>query len=31
MPGVAQVGIMTQPEVELVPVHAIFSPVFKRS
>jgi hypothetical protein len=29
MPGVAQVGIPGQPKVEIVPVHAIFTPGFR--
>jgi hypothetical protein len=28
MPGVAQVGIEGQPEVEVLPVHRLFTPAF---
>jgi hypothetical protein len=30
MPGVKQVGIPGEPMVEIVPVHALFAPAFKR-
>jgi hypothetical protein len=30
MPGVAALGIKTQPQVELFPVHAIFVPALQR-
>jgi hypothetical protein len=29
MPGVAQLGITSQPVVELIPVHALFTPGFQ--
>lgn len=30
MPGVMQVGITTQPRVEMAPAHAVFTPGFTR-
>jgi hypothetical protein len=30
MPGVTQVGVRGEPTVEIVPVHALFTPAFKR-
>lgn len=30
MPGIAQIGDFGQPEVEIVPVHAIFAPAYRR-
>jgi hypothetical protein len=30
MPGVQQVGIKGQPQVQMHPVHALFTPGFKR-
>jgi hypothetical protein len=30
MPGVMQAGIHSQPHVELLPVHALFTPAFER-
>lgn len=30
MPGVKQLGIQGEPAVEIVPVHALFTPAFKR-
>lgn len=29
MPGVIEAGIATQPEVQLLPVHALFTPAFQ--
>ena len=29
MPGVAQLGITSQPVVEVLPIHALFTPGFK--
>ena len=29
MPGVAKVGITSQPKIEVYPVHAIFTPAFR--
>lgn len=28
MPGVAQVGIQSQPEIKVLPVHALWAPAF---
>ncbi|HWO93187.1 MAG TPA: hypothetical protein VNL92_00305 [Dehalococcoidia bacterium] len=28
-PGVQQLGITTQPDVQILPVHALFTPAFK--
>ncbi len=30
MPAVAKVGLQTQPQVELIPVHAIYVPALQR-
>jgi hypothetical protein len=30
MPGVQQVGIQGQPQVEILPAHAIFAPGYER-
>lgn len=29
LPGTAQLGIQTQPEVQVYPVHAIFTPAYR--
>ncbi|HKG26382.1 MAG TPA: hypothetical protein VKB09_12085 [Thermomicrobiales bacterium] len=29
MPGVKQVGIPSEPKVDIVPVHALFTPAYK--
>lgn len=31
MPGVAQIGITTQPDVEVAPLHALFAPGWTRA
>lgn len=31
MPGVQQIGIQGQPQVDLLPVHAIFAPAFEQT
>src|SRR5262249_25601695 len=30
MPGVKQIGVRGKPTVEIVPVHALFTPAFER-